>query len=907
MNKVTLCEDTLDPSTWTEHNVADVRKFLVDHFGIWPESARIYLTYVAKNADITPMDDAGVERLGKIDNSELFVVVYPEGIETILLVVALVVAAVAIGLSFLLRPSVNTKPNQQASPNNSLADRQNTARPNERIPDIFGQLWATFDLLAVPYRTFVNNSEEFEHCFMCIGRGAYSLLATDIRDDITAFSQILGAAAGVFDPGTSPLNGSAALTVGTYVPEAVVNLQTFGAVNGQTVQAPNVNSRKGNNNIRFVFPNIIEVNTGGGAQPFIYDFFAGDQITIGGLVTNDDLATDPSSVQPPLHLNGTYTIDFLDTPVGAGFKRIRLLSPATVNANWTSLAAFHAGAGDSNYASINLLANGVFAVGPFTLLYPQMTELWANFVCENGCYKIDSDGNQQIQVVTVQISIQACDGAGTPIGVPLLFTTTLQENTTHDRVYVGSTLKCVLPAGFAASGGVIVIGKRTSDTDFTAGMQVSDQTQWRDCYIITPTGLTNYGNVTTVQTVIQNTASAAAVKTRKMNALVTRKLPALVGGVFVGLVATKNAADIICAMALDPFIGNRSLAELDVTGIYALAGIAGAIETYFTVFGTPSAVTEFCYTFDDTKVSFEESLADVATSIFCVAYRRGNVITLSFERKTINSTLLFNHRNKIPKSGTRTITFGAANDQDGIILDYIEPNAPNYPNLDTTVSLYFPPDKSARNPKKITSIGIRNVYQATLLGWRLYYKLTRQNTLVQFDATSEAALSVLNDRILVADNTRQDVQDGDVFDQTALQLTLSQNVTFIAGLNYTIFLQHPDETVEAIAITAGANPNQVVLATAPTTPCVVDIQKYARTTYLIVNDALTRSAAFLLTEKAAKDNQTYEVKAVNYDDNYYLNDNNFVTNVDVNQLVLEVKANVVVNADVVQLVLEVKG
>src|SRR3954466_5679228 len=127
MNKVTLCENALDPSTWTLHeNVPDVPKFLLEHFGIWPDTARIYLDHVANNADITPHDDAGVERLGRA-NGHFFVVVYPEGIETILLIVALVVAATAIALTFLFRPSIKKGLNEDSA-NNQLSNRTNQAR-----------------------------------------------------------------------------------------------------------------------------------------------------------------------------------------------------------------------------------------------------------------------------------------------------------------------------------------------------------------------------------------------------------------------------------------------------------------------------------------------------------------------------------------------------------------------------------------------------------------------------------------------------------------------------------------------------------------------------------------------------------------------------------------------------------
>ncbi len=498
-----------------------------------------------------------------------------------------------------------------------------------------------------------------------------------------------------------------------------------------------------------------------------------------------------------------------------------------------------------------------------------MTGFWCNFVAPQGMYIIDKKGRQVAWGANIRVTVTQCDSAGSPISSPQTYVVAVSGNKT-DRLPKGSTLKINITPLFGF-GGIIVEARRGTNTDPPSrGNTVVDQVQWRDAYIISDVLQADFGNVTTVQTRTLPTLAATSIKERKLNALVTRKIPHWtgVGTVFSANVATKNAADILCAMALDPFIGDRAVSELDLVNIYGEAGTGGDIETYFG----SSDFTEFCYTFDDSKVSFEESVSDLAQAIFCVAYRRGSVLALSFEKPTTNSVLLFNHRNKIPKSETRTVTFGSINDNDGINLDYIEPNAPNYPNIDTTVTLYFPPDQSAKNPKKVTAIGVRNKAQALVLGGRIYNKLVYQSTVVEFECTEEAALLVLQDRILVADNTRPDTQDGDVLDQAVLLLTLSQNVVFDGIHTYTIFLQNPDGTVESIGITAGPNPNQVILAMAPTLPCVIDPDKYARTTYMIVSNTPARASAFLLTEKTPKDGKTYSVKAVNYAPEYYAND-----------------------------------
>lgn len=893
-NKVTLVENILEPATWQTFTTDDICDFLYKHFnGTWPSTAHIYLDRVEKRSDITPFDNAGMARLSRT-SGHLYVVVYPGiTLPILLLIVAVVSAAVAIGISFLLRPSAAKPQLQQDSANNQLANRTNEARPNQRIPDIFGQLWATFDLLAVPYTTFISN-DEYEHCYMCVGRGDYEFETVggliSIRDDQTPLEQIDGAQAKVFAPFTNPTLGSSPSLVvgaGTFT-DPVVNLQVFTGVNGQILQAPNVSSFNQIDYpgpvLRFRSPNIIEVNTG---SDLTTAFQANDLLYIGGQVANDDIAHDPGGVHAALHLAGVYEVSSVT------FTQVLLSSPATINPAWSSLAAFTGSV--SNYESDSIMGNSPLWIGgnsalgvaPFWLNYPSMTEVWCNFLAAQGSFKIDNDGTvgpkgQHYEVdSTIEVGITPCDALGVASGSESFHTVTIFGSHTDEQAK-GSTLKITVAPGL---GGVLIRAHRTSQAEIRGGWSNSDEVQWRDCYIITAMAAVDFGNITTIQTLIKNTKQALVIKDRKMNALVTRKVPSPSG---FAPAASTNAADILCAMAFDPYIGNLQTSQVDVTGIYDVAGAGGSVQEYFACFPDLTTPTQFCYTFDDSKVSFEEAVTDLATSIFCVAYRRGGLLSLTLEQQTPNSTLLFNHRNKIPKSETRTVTFGTVTANDGIDLDYIEPAAPNYPNIDTTVTISIPPTLTATNPKKVKTIGIRNVQQATLLAWRLYWKLVAQNTITQFDCTEEAALLVLQDRILVADNTRSDTQDGEVLTQSVLILTLSQDVVFDARFNYSIFLQHPDETVENIGITAGANPNQVVLAHAPTIACITDQTNYAKTGYMIVNDAPARQSAFLVAEKTSKGNRQWEVKAINYDDLYYQHDGDYAVNMTVGGMFIEV-------------------
>jgi len=863
-------------------NVADIHAFLKSQWPKLPSTARIYHRALASSCDVTPKTEHDIDALGKLTGN-LYVVLYPEGFEVIAIIVAVVLAAVAIGLSFLLRPNTKSSNQNQASPNNSLSDRQNQNRPNERIPDIVGNVRSTPDLIAVPYKVFIDN-QEVEHFYGCVGKGQYQIEKTfstaidnpnivwDVKDDTTPLQEIDGSSFAIYGPNTSPNSGDAPqLSIGPAINTPVVNIQSSNAVNGQVLRAPNDQNIIGNNNIRATASGTLQSNDS--TIDFTAYFAVAEEVTL------FFLAVDPGGHRPNAPLDGQYIV------LAVTANELTFANPSAIQPGWSSLGSYTGGA--SNYQSPTLIGNADKHVGPFILNVGTMTEVWANFVAPNGLYKVSGDtGNQYAIDASITLGIQALDSNYQPVGVELQFVITLHGSAVLQNQR-GVTLKAKLPTrdGGSIAGVCQIRAIRTNDTDKTWSGTNADQVQWRDLFAVSPIGVNHFGNVTTIQTLTYATASALSVKSRKLNMQVTRLLPTYASGSASAPIATRNAADVLMYLATDPFIGDRTLAEIDIVEVYSVLGNTGEVVSYF---GT-SVVAEFGYTFDDSQVSFEESINDLMQATCCVAFRRGSVMSVSFERQTDNSTLLFNHRNKIPGSETRTITFGKTNDYDGIDLDYIDPFAPNYPDVDTTVTLHFPPDQSAVNPKKVTAVGVRSNIQAWFIGWRLYNKLIYQNTIVEFKSTQEAAMLVLQSRILVADNTRADTQDGELTGQAGLTLSLSQPLTAIEGHSYTIFLQRYDFAVDNIAITslagdittvsAGVFKSQsITIARVPAVPVVLDPEKFAKTTYWIIDQTTssTVAQAFLLAEKTPEDAMQYSVKAVNYDNRYYSRDKDFI-------------------------------
>jgi hypothetical protein len=230
----------------------DLCGLLQKEFPVWPEHARIYHNQVAEDCDVTPTDTRSIARLEQLEGT-VYVVVYP-GDPGTLAIIAIAVAVLSAAAFLFLSPKL---PEMGSSPssNNSLSERSNKARPNSRIPDIFGQVRSIPDLIAVPYRIFENNVE-VEIAYMCVGRGSY--LLEDIRDGDTYLSSISGAGATFYGPNTSPNYGTPQLQIGSSITEDLYSATKLNEVNGQTLKPPNANAVKGAGNIRFNTPNLIE-------------------------------------------------------------------------------------------------------------------------------------------------------------------------------------------------------------------------------------------------------------------------------------------------------------------------------------------------------------------------------------------------------------------------------------------------------------------------------------------------------------------------------------------------------------------------------------------------------------------------------------------------------------------------
>ncbi len=849
--QLTVIPNVLDQNENVHIPTDNVIDSLYDYFeGQFPDNSRLYHESVSSKTDVTPVSGDIVNSMEQLRELEgdIFCVVYPQfflfgltGVFGSLLKVLLLGL-----LSYLLRPKPPVERNTgDQSPNNGLSERVNRARPNERVPDIYGEVRSVPDLIAKPFFRFEAN-QEVEYSYMCVGRGEFRI--QDIKDDQTPIEDIAAVSVEVYGPYESPNKPSKTIqqSIGRAIDERVWSAVKSNAVNGQILRAPDATLIEGNEDIAFNGPDQIVTNN----QDINFEsFFAvGDKITI-----QNSLSGDPENT---VDLDGVYEIFQVFN------SNIVLINPGLINNNWNTPNL------NTNYSSANLSSDTEKWVGPFTVKSPWI--VLANYIAVNGMYKDDGEEQNaitvEIETEMKQVNSEGQEILGTKQTTRRFIegSDVLQNSRSESSFY---TLTGNTSVENAKDKLWEVRARRITPTFDEKDTRFVDEVQWRDLYGLEYVDKESFGDVTTIMVRTPATAGALAVKQRKLNCLAWRKIPSRIDGTntFTNENQTNSDATLIIRhIALDPTLGNMQESDLDYDSIFT------ASSQNRTYFGNKKCVF-FAHTFDNKDLSAEEMIVAVANAMFSTPYRQGSQLKLNFEQKTDLSKLLFNHRNKIPGSEVRNVRFGASDNHDGVEFDWTD-------TTDGATETYqIPYDGSASNPKKIEIVGITNEIQAHMHAWREWQKIQYQNVAVEFDSTAEAAILTLNDRILIADNTRPDTNDGNIVSQNAVTLELSQPFVPESGEDYTIFIQHFDGSVESLDIGAVNDSTHVTVGSPPRLPLVLDADRYARTTYQIIKNSRVRPSAFLVKEIDPKDSYVVSMQATNYDERFYDHDTDFLT------------------------------
>lgn len=988
MNKnltIILAENPLQRDTWERFDTfSSVPEFLLSvvkpRYPSFPPTAKIYHEFITKDHDITPLVPLTKEAEGALEKvrGHVYVVIWPAA--QALAVQAAVYVGMFLVTSIIKKvldtpdEKVTNRKIPSGSPNNQPGQRKNTARVLQRIPDIYGRVKCTPDLIQYPYISYENNLQS-ETIAAVIGRGEYSVEEEEIFEGSTPVAQIPGLSLAVYAPFTVPVEDTPQLQVGPAIDDPLLTVVPVREVTGEQLLAPNNTVIWGDDDEAVVHPDddlfppfapVFEyVSTGIGKITFdisnderanldeaqyltdrlnVGDKFGlrwqgndGGTLTDRGAVSVDRIALEMGSggdanipdleLMPETPDDDYYEVTAVNVTDDVEVE-YTITVPSSKDAEWDRIVLFNPSGGTGDFpVDAGQIANRMcviyvlnYRLGPFFCNDPNMEEIHVNFIADKGLW-ID-DGKRQraygvaniatnpaaVGGVEIIIEVTPADENGAAIGTKELFGEAegvVLHGSSTNRDFIGKTIKITPsftgrflisayrnlwqywrtvphsaadlnnsndrnPNNWAETGMVI-----ESQVVRPHSFQYADDIKWTHCYSVsTPKyypftdPLTSLGDVTLVHAKTTQVKFAPQREFEKnLNMIATRVIPFWDGSSFggSGTAATTRGLDaafhVMKSYAISGVIPDD---QID------FEGIVQAFSDVFQAFGDNES-TEFHHTFDSEQSSFEDILTAIGESCFVTFYRQGNVIKASADVSKEDASLIFNHRNIVASPGgstqTYNVAFGTEEDYDGVEIEYSD-------NLDNQLKNYIAPIAIAipRNPQKIRVAGVRTKIKAAMHAWRAANRLLYQNVVTEFDSCDEAALSIVKDKVLVANTTASEVQDGEIVRIDGLTVYASQEVTVSPSQSYTLFIQDVDGTVQSIPVVSDSTKHGLILDGAPSGTLVIDTDAGIYPKYMLVRDQISLKSAFHVKEVQYKNRGVYSVLATNYTEGFYFND-----------------------------------
>lgn len=773
----------------------------------------------------------------------------PCGPETWIPIIISVAIGVASAVLFTPDVPIASATNSNTTSNNSISQRANQPRINQRLPDIRGKEAYAVPDLWMTYSKFKNN-REFEVSYMCLSTGEVEVDMNSVNDGDTYYGDIQGAAVEFYGPNTSPNSGAPFLSIGSPITDKLYEVRRSNEVDGSVLPPPNIDRLDED---FYAFPTgRIEIPAASstdltsifvvGEQVTIADFYSWEETTTAGEYTRHDCSgTFTVLVVEPEYIG----IDLAGSTTQWGFYNALgelVRSFAYQNDSDPLIWMFTS---DPAYTRIDWVPTAQPVVdivsGPFNV--SGFPDVWINLIAGNGLYK----KSQTVTFITVDFLVTFKDTDA--IGPDVPHNISMSSNQ-EDAVQV--TFEFDVPYDNCT-----ITVERTSDTDKEFEGTVVDEVKWRDLYAANPVTQANFGDVTTVFALTRATDSALRQKERKFNCACTRVITRPNGT----RVASDTFADVIYSLHTDPFIGRRDESTIDHVGLYALEA---TVQNYF---GSIDAIR--CgFTFDDDSYRYEDHLTLICGAVNLTPYQVGSEIKFFFEQPQAISVQQFGHRSKVPPAAggneQRNRAMFPRDDYDGIELSYKDEITGQFETI------YMPTDQSATNPDVIEYLGCITAKMAKVRVDRLFQKLRYQRITHGFDALDKARLLAQGQRIDVIDNTRFTGTDGYVTEVNGLEYVLSQPVDISTG-DWSIVLTKRDGTLEGIPVSPSSEDDSVILQYAPSEPAYVGYLA-DKTEYNLSTDNLKTSLAMLVDTIDPSEIDNVQVTCINYDVRYYTGD-----------------------------------
>lgn len=853
-----------------------------------------------------------------------------------------IATAIAVVMSVLFPPpdmpgNVNRT---QSSPNNSLANRENQVRLNQRVEDIYGTVKAIPSLLMPTYIKYVNH-KQMEYGYYCVGRGYYDI--TDLKDGDTPLTFTTSSKASIYAPFTSPNSGTPQQVINGAITDKIYSVERSSEIDGITLKAHN----------QVQLPNTA-------TYTFVPDVLGGRILqardAVGKVISSpnvDSVVSPGDTLEIVSSENQIYTHTYNNINlIFTGNKITATPTASSVGITVAALKDAQVGGtitliSDSDGSPLSFTGN----ITAVNLTIPEVqvdvAPMWGDtqYICTAiitssplntvGIYEVQNVSEGEIILTTNPFLNRIQCKANLKVSNFNTNTSTYEQVTEYTNwTTLPDKDSTQIWCNIIASGGMYVdTGKGKSTVTVTSRLEVqlldSSLVPFGPIYSTASSlsGATTEERAFTLE--YNKPAPGYAVRVRMKR---VEPYPYGVEGTWIDEIkwkdlysvtpsakanfgnkttihtvtqATSRATNIqnrqlncIASRKLPTYDGSAFSGAFDSTGLH----VSGTISATSKIVNILAAVVA------DPIIGNNISQLDLSQ---CWGVQQ-ELDEWSLEAGQFNYTF-----DSDSASFEETVTlianagFCLAYRQNGKIrlaFDRLQPYStalfthrnkkPNAetitrtfatdseyegvefryrdPLKDTMETILLPLDTPVTKYKKFEIPGIRSFTQAWYRANREYKRLLGQRLSIETDCTTDARLLLPNTRIDVVDNTRFKAYDGEVIKQEGMVLTLSRDVYFGEGV-HSIILMLRDGSLQSIVCIPGARANQVGLLSAPYEAIVTEGGRDGiRTIFSFASDSARASQAWLVQEVGLSDNQYIKVKAINYSPDYYYYDTQLV-------------------------------
>jgi hypothetical protein len=415
----------------------------------------------------------------------------------------------------------------------------------------------------------------------------------------------------------------------------------------------------------------------------------------------------------------------------------------------------------------------------------QANAIGIDIVCPRGLYYAADNGSLNAKTVTWTVEAQAINDIGTATGAwATLGTETLTRATTTP---VRQSYRYAVTAGRYQ---VRLTRTNAKDTSSRAGHELD----WAAMRAYLP-GSQAYGQCTMLAVRARASNNLSAQSSRKINCVVTRKLPIWSGSTWSANTATRSIAWAFADACRASYGGKLANARVNLAQLLAL-------DTTWTTRGD-----QFNGSFDS-QGTLWEALTTIARAGRAQPYLQGGIVNIVRDQAATLPVAMFTGRNIV--KGSFKLTYAMASDQspDAVEISYFDEDVWSWRSVTGVVS-----GGTSSNPAKVKSVGITKRAQA----WREAMYMAACNRYRRrhggFTTEMEGFIPSLNDLAAVSHDMPQWGQFGEIlgWDVATKTLTLSEPLTWPTGTCYLAFRRRDGSMAGPWSATAGADAYHAII------------------------------------------------------------------------------------------------